>query len=191
MLRWARLWLRVGERGLAAGAGKGSARSGAFDMNWCRAGRTRGWRVTGRYVVELAQRATAWAGENVAGMTARLGEPVSGEEVISPCAVGAHGGLDPEEVLDRSVVPAVQTGRRVELPNHLLHERGDARSLHAHQVRIQGRERLAYDPVGHRIDVAPDHIESQAVGLEQGGSPAHERVRNRARQGVRLPIGVG
>ena len=127
--------------------------------------------------IHLGQLATGMADEDIPRMPAILSEEIAGEQVDILSAAIAAQDLDPEEILHRHRIRAVNNATRgVEVSNLLLERRPQAGCRGAVGIEINVVELLADDPPRHRIDVETEDLAAQPVGLKDRSTAAHKRI---------------
>jgi len=188
--RWARrLRGRIGKRDPAFSARCLVSLCGALDKNRVTAFPA-GFRILRCGLVPaLVQLPALPARHDVAWMTNILRKKMTGEKIIFRLTMGTGLGLYPDEVLDGCRFAARVAPGNVKFSDSFLDVRDDSPSSFAEGIEIKRRQRLLYDPEGHRVDVRSHDVKSKTVGLVDRRAAPHEGVCDNSFKIMCPPVG--
>ncbi len=130
-----------------------------------------------RSVFGLSESAAVGTDEDIARMSAVLSQKVTGKESQLTATVPARDRLDPKKVLNMCVIaPAFKTGRTVEVPDLLLQSISKPSRCFPVRLQVEMLDFLPDNPIRHGVDVAAQYLATDAVGLHERRSAAHEGI---------------
>ncbi len=125
------------------------------------------------------QLAAGGTNEHVFRMAGVSGEQITRKQIDIMLALAALCQLHPKEILDVGVFSStVDTLRSVKVSQFLRQGLSYRISGVGVAIDIEMVDFLFHDPVGHRIDIKPNHIASEAICLEQRCATPHKGICN-------------
>ncbi|MCE5336564.1 MAG: hypothetical protein LLG06_18460, partial [Desulfobacteraceae bacterium] len=117
-----------------------------------------------------------------------FGQQITREEIICGPTFRACLSFNPQKIFDACRPAAGFAGSHVKGADFPFQIGDNLVRVLFEGIKIKGCKRLPDDPEGHGIYVGADNAESQAVGLNDGSSASHKRVRNDSGELVGTPV---